>query len=76
MRVRYCNQDGETHLHGSFLCGHETACGYVDTGNTYKDFDGIPDCAGCIDVAKTAVEGTTKAAIDKLKFKTKTQNSV
>ena len=50
---------GVKHLPGSALCSTVTACGTVDCFSDKKDHTeegesckGVPDCQGCIDIAR------------------------
>lgn len=61
---------GIAHLPGSFQCGSETLCGYVDTGNTYHDTRGKITCRGCLDAARAVLLALTETEQKTLKTKT------
>ena len=64
---------GIKHLPGSGLCSTVTACGSVDQFNDGKDHteegvecNGMPDCQGCIDIAKEIYKSITKRELNKI----------
>ena len=65
---------GVKHLPGSGLCSTVTACGTADNFTDEKDHieegmdcEGLPDCAGCIDIAKEIYKAISKKELKNFK---------